>query len=56
MLVEIVATAGPVSNARQTALMVVATEAGFSAEQVAFVTVCEDRNSSAFKGSVSELA
>ena len=56
VFVEVVATAGPVSEARQTALMAVATEAGFAAEQVAFVTAYADRDESAFKASVSELA
>ena len=56
VFVEAVATAGPVSEARRTALMEVATEAGFIAEQVAFVTAYADRAASAFRGSVSELA
>ncbi len=56
VFVEVVATAGPVGEARQTALMAVATEAGFSEEQVAFVTAYADRDDTAFKGSVSELA
>ena len=56
VFVEVVATAGPVSEARQIALMAVATEAGFSEAQVAFVTAYADRNDSAFKGTVSELA
>ena len=56
VFVEVVTTAGPISEARQTALMAVATEAGFSEDQVAFVTAYADRDSGAFKGSVSELA
>ena len=56
VFVEIVATAGPVSEARLTALMAIATEAGFRKEQVAFVTAFSDRNGVAFKSSVSELA
>lgn len=56
VFVEVVATAGPVSEARQTALMVIATEAGFTEDQVAFVTAYADRDEAAFKGSVSELA
>ena len=56
VFIEVVATAGPVSEARQTALMAIATEAGFSKEQVAFVTAYADRDDIAFKGSVSELA
>ena len=56
VFVEVVATAGPVSEARQTALMVIATEAGFSENQVAFVTAYTDREDAAFRASVSELA
>ena len=54
--VEVVATAGPVNESRQTALMAVATEAGFNEDQVAFVTAYADRDEAAFKSSVSELA
>ena len=56
VFVEVVATAGPVSEARQAALMSVATEAGFSENQVAFLTAYADRDDAAFKASVSELA
>ena len=56
VFVEVVASAGPVSESRQTALMAVATEAGFDEAQVAFVTAYADRDDAAFKGSVSELA
>ena len=56
VFVEVVATAGPVSEARQAAMMAIATEAGFNEGQVAFVTAYADRDDAAFKGSVSELA
>ena len=56
LFVEVVATAGPVSEARLTSLMTTATEAGFREEQVAFMTAYSDRGDAAFKGSVSELA
>ena len=56
VFVEVVATAGPVSDARQAALMAIATEAGFSENQVAFVSAYADRDDGAFKSSVSELA
>ena len=56
VFVEVVATAGPVNESRQTALMAVATEAGFKEDQVAFVTAYADRDEAAFKSSVSELA
>ena len=53
---EVVATDGPVNEARQSALIAVAMEAGFGEHQVAFVTAYADRDYGAFKGSVSELA
>ena len=56
VFVEVVATAGPVSEARQAALMAIATEAGFNENQVAFLTAYADRNDAAFRASVSELA
>ena len=56
VFVEVVATAGPVSESRRDALMSVATDAGFAEGQVAFVTAYSDRNQAAFKSSVSELA
>ena len=56
VFVEVVATAGPVNELRRTALLALATEAGFQEEQVAFVTAYADRDNRAFKGSVSELA
>lgn len=56
VFVEVVATAGPVNESRQTALMTLAAEAGFSEEQVAFLTAYSDRDNAAFKRSISELA
>ena len=56
VFVEVVATAGPVNEARQTALVAIAAEAGFGESQVAFVTAYADRDDAAFKSSVSELA
>lgn len=56
VFVEVVATAGPVSESRKEALMAIATDAGFNPNQVAFVTAYADRDDSAFKASVSELA
>ncbi len=56
VFVEVVATDGPVTDSRQTALTTLAVEAGFSERQVAFVTAYEDRNAAAFRGSVSKLA
>ena len=56
VFVEVVATDGPITEARRTALLMIATEAGFSENQVAFVTAYADRNDTAFRRSVSELA
>ena len=56
VFVEVVASAGPVSDARQSALLAIATEAGFGGNQVAFVTAYADRDDAAFKRTVSELA
>lgn len=56
VFVEVVATAGPVSTSRQTALWGIAEEAGFNERQVIFVTAYEDRDTAAFKSSVSQLA
>ena len=56
VFVEVVATAGPINEARRTALVEVALEAGFHPEQLAFVTAYADRGDAAFKASVSELA
>ena len=56
VFVEVVATAGSISESRRDALMMVATDAGFAEGQLAFVTAYEDRSHSAFKSSVGELA
>ena len=56
VFVEVVATTGPLNEARQTALTAIATEAGFCEERVAFVTTFADRDDTAFRGSVSKLA
>ena len=56
VFVEVVATAGPVSASRQTVLWEIAEEAGFNEKQVVFVTAFEDRDTAAFRSSVSQLA
>ena len=56
VFVEIVATDGPITTSRKEALLMVATDAGFRVERVAFVTAYLDRSQSAFKKSVPELA
>ena len=56
VFVEVVATSGPISEVRKSALLAIATEAGFGETQVAFVTAYSDRDDPAFKRSVSELA
>jgi len=56
IFVEVVATDGPVTAQRQEALLKIATEAGFPAKRVAFVTAYLDRSHAAFKKTISELA
>jgi hypothetical protein len=56
VFVEVVATDGPVTAQRQEALLKIATEAGFPARRVAFVTAYLDRSHAAFKKTISELA
>ena len=56
VFVEVVASAGAMNEARQAALMTIATEAGFGQAQVAFLTAYADRDNVAFRASVSELA
>ena len=56
VFVEVVATAGPMSEARQTALMAIAAEGGFAEDQVAFVTAYADRGDAVFMSSVGQLA
>lgn len=54
--VEVVATDGPITPLRQEALLKIATDAGFPADRVAFVTAYLDRSHHAFRKSISELA
>ena len=56
IFVEVVATDGPITAQRQTALMKIAIDAGFPAERVAFLTAYLDRSHRAFKKTISELA
>ena len=56
VFVEVVATDGPVTQQRRTALLTIATDAGFPETQVGFVTAYLDRSHISFKKSVSELA
>jgi hypothetical protein len=56
IFIEVVASDGPVTPQRQEALLKIATDAGFPAKRVAFVTAFLDRSHPAFKKTVSELA
>ena len=56
VFVEAVATDGPVNDRRRRALEELATQAGFPAEHVAFVTAYLDRSGPAFKKTVDALA
>lgn len=56
VFIEVVATDGPVNEPRRKALLDLATHAGFSAQNVAFVTAYLDRSVPAFKKTVDGLA
>jgi hypothetical protein len=56
VFIEAVATDGPMTEARRVALLELITRAGFKPTQVAFVTAFQDRNQSAFKKAIPELA
>jgi hypothetical protein len=56
VFVEIVATDGPVNEARKKALLTITEGAGFSSEHVAFVTAFLDRGIQSFRKTVASLA
>jgi hypothetical protein len=56
VFIEVVATDGPITPPRQQALLKIATEAGFPAERVVFVTAYLARSHPAFKRTIPELA
>ena len=56
VFVEVVATDGAVTERRQGALYTLTDEAGFSRDQVAFLTAYQDRESAGFRKTVSGLA
>lgn len=56
VFVEVVATDGAVTARRKDAILKVTQAAGFSSKQIAFVTAYQDRQSSGFKKTVSNLA
>ena len=56
VFVEIVATSGVIDEVRRSALLVVATDAGFRSEQVTFLTAYEDRDSRSVKATLGSLA
>ena len=56
VFVEVVATAGAVSGSRQVALLQIAIDGNFEEGDVTFVSAFEDRDRSAFRQSVGELA
>lgn len=53
---EVVATDGPVNERRKSALAMLAAEAGFPVEHVAYVTAFLDRSRGPFKRAVDGLA
>ena len=56
VFVEVVATDGPVTEARKKALQAIAEDAGFSPDQLAYVTAYLDRSGAPFKKTINELA
>ena len=56
VFVEVVASDGPITEARRSALLLIATEAGFSENQVAFVTAFWDRDHEGYQKSYKRLA
>lgn len=56
VFVEVVATDGAITRRRQEALLALSDRAGFSRRQVAFLTAYQDRGSSGFKKTMSQLA
>lgn len=56
VFVEVVASDGPVSEARKRALLALTEAAGFPAAQVTFVTAYFDRSAAQFKKTVDKLA
>ena len=56
VFVEAVATDGPTTEARRTALLELLRSAGFNVSQAAFVSAFQDRNHAAFKKAVPNLA
>lgn len=56
VFVEVVATDGPISQRRQTALYALTDAAGFARSQVAFVTAYHDREAAGFRKTMSALA
>lgn len=56
VFVEVVATDGPISDRRQSALYALTDAAGFDRSQVAFVTAFQDREAPGFRKTMSALA
>lgn len=56
IFVEVVWSDGPINDARKTALLAIAKNAGFSSQNVVFLTAYLDRGSAPFKRTVSSLA
>lgn len=56
VFVELVASDGPITEARKTAFTAVAAEAGFNPADLAFMTAFNDRDSSEFRKGVANLA
>jgi hypothetical protein len=56
VFIEVVATDGAVTTRRQKALLALTDEAGFSRDQVAFLTAYQDRETAGFRKTITGLA
>ncbi|MCY4095754.1 MAG: BsuBI/PstI family type II restriction endonuclease [Gammaproteobacteria bacterium] len=56
VFVEVVATSGEINDLRKSALMKLATDAGYRSDHVTFLTAFEDRNSRALRTAFGSLA
>lgn len=56
LFIEVVATDGPINRARKVALNNIAIEAGFDANQLAFLSAYNDRSVGPFRKNVADLA
>lgn len=56
VFVEVVATDGPINESRKNALLKIVGQAGYSQQQIAFLTAYRDKDEGAFRKTISSLA